>query len=67
MYMYPTVILLSKVSPVLPSYKVNLPSSGYPACTNAFLMSDSLAPSNTDVATYHVATFQPNSFAAIPK
>jgi len=62
MYMYPTVILLSKVSPVLPSYKVNLPSSGYPACTNAFLMSDSLAPSNTDVATYH-----PKALAASPK
>ena len=36
---------LSNVSPVLPSYSVNLPSSGYPASLRAFLMSPSFAPS----------------------
>ena len=59
--MYPTVILLSNVSPVLPSYNVNLPSSGYPASLRASLMSLSFAPSNTDVATCH-----PRALAASP-
>ena len=45
--MYPTVILLSKVSPVLPSYSTVFPFALYPASSKYFSISFSVAPSNT--------------------
>ena len=46
-----TVILLSNGSPVLPSYKVILPSLESPASSKASIISSLVAPSNTGVAT----------------
>ena len=60
--MYPTVTRLSKGSPVRPSYRTVLPSSGRPAWVRQARMSSSWAPSNTGVIT-----FQPNSAAARPR
>jgi len=62
MYITPTVIGWSNASPVLPSYKVVLPSLERPASSNRSSISFDFAPSNTGVATFH-----PKALAAIPK
>ena len=48
MYITPTVIGLSNGSPVLPSYRIDLPSGFIPACCNNSSTSSCVAPSNTD-------------------
>ena len=62
MYIIPTVIGLSNGSPVLPSYRIVLPSSLIPACFRTSLTSSSVAPSKTGVDIFH-----PKALAAPPK
>ena len=62
MYITPTVIGLSKISPVLPSRSHLFPSLDNPASSSKSSISSDFAPSNTGVSTLN-----PSAFAAIPK
>ena len=62
MYWTPTVTGLSKGSPVLPSYRIDFPSTDNPVSFNNCSISSWFAPSNTGVAIFH-----PFSLATIPK